>query len=332
MAFGENVAADETGRFQAFAAEIAAIQGARVAAGAPADRVMHVKQHAGALGELTITAGEGARYGVFAEPGKSFPVYARFSNGSGLRQSDKDPDVRGFALKLVGVPGAKLIEGLENEVTQDFLFINSPVLPFRDPDEFMIFVRSAKDGPVKLLPRLISGFGLGRALGILWGSISAKKVESFATHTFHTAAPIAFGPSAAKLALIPRPADGARPSVSGPDYLRADLAERLRQGALTWSLSAQVFVDEATTPIENTLVEWSGPWLELATLTLPRQDLDSARGQEISALVSGLSFDPWHTTEQHRPLGAIMRARRVTYAPSIIGREASPEPRDVLSP
>jgi len=76
---------------------------------------------------------------------------------------------------------------------------------------------------------------------------------------------------------------------------------------------------------------WSGPWIELATLTLPRQDVQSTRHKEIAALVNELSFDPWHASEGHRPLGAIMRARRVAYAPSVIGRKALPEPRSVLS-
>ena len=89
--------------------------------------------------------------------------------------------------------------------------------------------------------------------------------------------------------------------------------------------------DEATTPIEDASVVWSGPWLDLATLTLPQQDPDSARGREISELVSGFSFDPWHATEAHRPLGAIMRARAVAYAASAIARQASPEPKSVLS-
>ncbi len=333
MAFGETVSPDEAERFKRFAEEITAIQSERAKKqGAAPERVMHAKQHLGAVGELVVNATDSAQVGVFAETGKKWPVYVRFSNGSGLHQGDKDPDVRGFALKLVGVPGTKLIAGLEQELTQDFLFIDTPVLPFRNPDEFMIFVRAAKDGPIKLLPRLIAGFGFGRALGILKGSLTAEKVESFATHAFHTAAPIAFGSTAAKLALVP--VTGVTPAAppSGRDYLRRDLTARLQQGTLSWSLRAQPFVDQNSTPIEDTAVVWSAPWVELGTLRLPRQDPESPRGQEISALVSQLSFDPWHATEEHRPLGAIMRARGATYGASVVGRNAAAEPKTVLSP
>lgn len=333
MAFGETIPSDEAERFKRFAAEITTIQSERASrtASAPA-RVMHTKQHLGAVGELVVTASGSANVGVFAEAGKAWPVYVRFSNGSGLHQGDKDPDVRGFALKLVGVPGPKLIPGLESEQTQDFLFIDAPAIPFRTPDEFMTFVRAAKDGPIKLLPRLIAGFGFGRALGILKGSLTAPKVKSFATHTFHTAAPIAFGATAAKLSLVALPDAAPAPAPKGGDYLRHELTARLQQGPVSWSLRAQPFVDQSSTPIEDMAVLWSGPWVELATLTLPKQDPESARGQEISALVNQMSFDPWHATEEHRPLGAIMRARGATYGASVVGRKAAAEPKTVLTP
>ena len=48
------------------------------------------------------------------------------------------------------------------------------------------------------------------------------------------------------------------------------------------------------------------------------------------ALVEQLSFDPWHAIAEHRPLGAIMRARAVAYGPSVIARKAAPEPRSVI--
>ncbi len=331
MAFGETVPGDEAEKFRGFADEIATIQRARAAAAGAVTRVAHVKQHLGAVGELVVSAPESARFGVFAELGKRWPLYVRFSNGSMFHQSDRAPDPRGFALKLVGVPGNKLIEGLEDEVTQDFLFIDTPAIPFSNPDDFMAFLRAAKDGRSKLLPRVLKSFGLFRTLGLVWRALQQKKVASFATHAFHTAAPIAFGNSAAKLALFPLANRGTAPIAGGADYLRDDLTARLRAGQLSWALRAQRFVDQATTPIEDTSVVWSGPFIELGTVTLPQQDPESARGQEVSELVSRCSFDPWHATEDHRPLGAIMRARRATYGASVVGRQAAPEPREVLA-
>jgi hypothetical protein len=326
--FQEMIVPDEPRRFEAFAREIAAMQAEAARGRSGPLRVLHVKQHVGLVGTLEVKAVEGLRAGVFARE-RSFPVYVRLSNGAGRPQTDGAPDVRGFAIKLVGVSGRKLIPELAGAETQDFLFINDPIIPFRTPDEFMAFQRAAKHGPLTLLPRLIAGFGFRRAFAILRSAIKSPKVGSYSTHTFHTAAPLAIGDQAAKLALFPRPTSEVAPS-RGADYLRSDIIGRLKAGPLSWSLRAQLYVDETTTPIEDTSILWTGPWHDLATLTIPRQDPDAARGKEISALVTQFSFDPWHAIEEHRPLGAIMRARRVAYAASVIGRKAAPEPTTVL--
>jgi len=328
MGIVEVVAPDEASRFTGYGAELAEIQRIRAQKIQPTARALHLKAHLGAVGKLVVNAGTQARLGVF-ESERSWPVYVRFSNGSSQHQSDKKPDVRGFAVKLVGVPGRKIISGLEDAVTQDFLFINDPALPFRDPEEFMAFVRAAQGGPAKLLPRLISGVGFRRAFAILRRAISSPKVTSFAGHTFHTAAPISFGTTAAKLALVPAPSE-ALPAIAGDDFLRGDLVRRLRAGALSWSLKAQFFVDEQSTPIEDASVVWAGPWTDLGTLTLFKQDPESARGQQVSELVESFSFDPWHSLPAHRPLGAIMRARAGAYRASVMERKAAAEPTTVI--
>lgn len=326
MGFHEIVLPDEPARFEGYAQELGAVQRERMAKTGVLGRALHLKQHIGAVGELAITASV-AGAGLFAERGRTFPVYVRFSNGSARTQPDKRPDVRGFSLKVVGVPGKKLIAGLEDEQTQDFLFIDQSAIPFRDPEEFMTFQRAAKDGPLPLLPRLLSGFGLRRALQVIKRLIKLQPVSSYATHIFHTGAPIAFGDTAVKLALVPVP--NATQAPVG-ETLGADLAARLCAGPLVWSLQAQRFIDDQATPIEDASIEWTGPFVELATLRLPRQDVASPRGEEISALVGQFSFDPWHSIEAHRPLGAIMRARAATYRVSSVGRNAAPEPTTVL--
>lgn len=74
-------------------------------------RSLHTKAHVGAVGHLDV--GElppDLRVGPFAAPGR-WPLYARFSNGLHGRRPDGPPDIRGFAVKLVGVPGRKLFRG-----------------------------------------------------------------------------------------------------------------------------------------------------------------------------------------------------------------------------
>ena len=330
-AWKESIAPDETSRFDRYAAELRALQKAS-AQGRPNRRALHVKAHVGAAGQLVVPElPPHLRVGPFARPA-TWPCYVRFSSGAAHRQHDGVADVRGVAVKLIGVPGRKLIPGMEDKRTQDFLFIQSRAIPFSGPDDFMALVRAAAKGKALLVPRLVGAFGLRRALALVARLATMPKVGSMATAPFFTAAPIRFGDSAAKLSLLPAATD-ARRRPDGRDGLRGDLVDRLRQGAIDYRLRAQFFVDESVTPIEDASVEWpedKSPWLDLGVLHLPQQDVLSAHGAEVEALVESLSFDPWHAVEELRPLGAVMRARAAAYRESTIERKAAAEPETVL--
>jgi len=324
----ENVAPDEGPRFDRYANELRAVQKQRAANGKPS-RGLHAKGHLGVTGEFIVSPGlpEALRVAVFAEP-RSWPVYVRFSNGAGQHQHDGVADVRGMAVKLVGVPGRKIIPGLEDKRTQDFLLIHSPAVPFRTPDEFVNVVLTLARGPALALPRLIGKLGLGRTLSLL-GKLKLPKWTSMATAPVYTALPLRFGPTAAKLAAFPENPAPAGEKVGSPDALRVDLIERLKQGPLSWSIRVQLFVDEETTPIEDPSVVWpedKSPFHELGKLVIPKQDPTSPRGQKVDAYVETLSFDPWHAVEELRPLGAMMRARAAAYRESVMERKAAPEP------
>ncbi len=329
----ERIAPDEAERFERYAAELRALQHGRRASRGRVERGLHVKPHVGAVGRLEIgVVPEGFGAAFFAAPG-TWPAFVRFSNGGPADKPDKANDVRGLAIKLVGVPGAKIIPGLEAAATQDFLFIHLPAIGVRDPDEFVTLVRLAARGPALLVPRLIGALGFRRALAIVRGVIGMPKVRSMATTRFYTAAPIRFGSAAVKLALFPEQADVPR-RPGGRDALRDDLVQRLASGDLVWRLMAQRFVDEATTPIEDAALPWpetQAPFVELGRLIVPTQDIRSPRGEALEAQIETLSFDPWHAVPELRPLGAIMRARAVAYRESVLERGAAPEPESVPS-
>ena len=88
-------------------------------------------------------------------------------------------------------------------------------------------------------------------------------------------------------------------------------------------------MDEQRTPIEDGSVDWPvdiAPYVRVARLVIPQQDAASERGRSLAAHIQKLSFDPWHALAEHRPLGGMMRARKVTYFASTQGRQAEPEP------
>ena len=56
--------------------------------------------------------------------------------------------------------------------------------------------------------------------------------------------------------------------------------------------------------------EYVSHTIEVATIRIPRQTFDGAARQ---AFCENLSFTPWHSLPEHRPLGGINRVRRAVY-------------------
>lgn len=67
-------------------------------------------------------------------------------------------------------------------------------------------------------------------------------------------------------------------------------------------------------PIEDPGKRWSeaaSPFRKVAPIVIPRQSFDS---EQQRAFGENLSFTPWHSLPEHRPLGGVNRARKVVYA------------------
>lgn len=328
----EQIPDGEAAELERFAEELRALQRKRARGGAVPDRALHAKAQAGVEAEIEVLPDlpEPARAGLFATPGKH-RAYVRFSNGMGLRQSDRRPDVRGVALKILGVPGKKIIPGLEDATTQDFLLIGQAAQPFRDAAEFVWFVRAAAN-PALLLPKLLLRYGPIGGVKLLRHLVAgiAKPFASVATKPYYSALPIRFGAYAVHYALAPHATDeaGARPA-RNPGYLGEELAARLARGPVVYDFRVQFYVDDARTPIEDASREWKesdSPFVTVARLTLPKQDMGSSRGRRIADFIETLSFDPWHAPPELRPLGNMMRARNHAYRLSTMERRAAPEP------
>jgi hypothetical protein len=73
-------------------------------------------------------------------------------------------------------------------------------------------------------------------------------------------------------------------------------------------------------PVEDVTVEWPealSPYVTVAKVRLPQQDISGDANQEQQ---DATSITPWRVTEEHRPLGNIMRARKEVYRQSSIRR------------
>ena len=321
----EQIPDDEAARFERYATMFGEMQ----ARNGKSNRALHAKANLGVEAEFEVLADvpADAKLGMFAEP-KTYRAFVRYSNGSPHRQADSKPDVRGIAVKVLGVAGKKLIPGMEDATTQDFLAIRTPSVPMRDADEFVTLVRAAQT-PVLLPFKLIFALGFGRGLKVIKAALAGFKIPTapLAATTYYSALASTYGPYAVHFAFFPHDAH----SISTEKDLGEALAARLRDKPVIYDLRGQFYEDATTTPIEDATVEWKSPFVTVARLTLPVQDPSSTRGKNIAELVEQLAFDPWHSREDLRPLGNIMRARNQAYRVSTQGRHAAPEPTQMPS-
>lgn len=288
------------------------------------ERALHAKPHAALRATLTVLPGlpAFAAQGVFAKPAK-YNAYVRLSNGSAARQHDREPDLRGFAIKLLGVEGTKV---LGDAATQDFLLIDSPTVPFKTPEEFVTFVKCAAS-PATLPFKL--PFALGFRAFALLGEVvkmAKGKRKSVLDLPYFSVGSVMMGPYAARLRLTPthHASPHAKPEAERA-YLRAELIPRVRAGGVAFLLEAQ-FCEGESESVEDTTLAWSTPFTPLAQLEVLAVDLESEEGKRETEFIEALSFDPWHALVAHRPLGVTMRARKHAYYTSTQNRRASSEP------
>jgi hypothetical protein len=318
----EAIAPDEEARYAAYARQFAAIQAQRSARWG-AGRALHRKQLSAAQGTLEVLDGlpSHARHGLFSQP-RDYDVWVRLSNGGMDRASDRTPDIRGFALRVFGIEGESAL-GNGPAKSQDFTLINQEVFGFANADQFVGFVVAASHGMGDLVGHLFKRYGvLGgpRKLAHMVKSMG-KPFGGFATEPLFSAAPMANGPYAARVRLLPAASNGSASAGANHDWA-ADFSARLAKQPLHWDLQLQYYIDEKLTPIEDASVNWAAPYSTVARLMLPRQDTSSAEGLAFAEKVEACVIDPWQALSAHRPLGDVQRARKVVYYESQKGRSA----------
>ena len=107
-------------------------------------RGQHMKGHGCVRAKFVVPPGlpDALRQGVFAEP-REFAAFIRFSNGKG--KDDRQGDAHGMAIKLLGVPGEKLLEDEKDARTQDFVLFDNPIFFIRDVADYVPFMEDFRN-------------------------------------------------------------------------------------------------------------------------------------------------------------------------------------------
>ena len=240
------------------------------------------------------------RVGLFSKA-KTYQSWVRYSPATADVQAPDGKGVYGMAIKLMGVEGKKILEGQENETTQDFLLANYPSFLVSSVKEYVGLQRRNFLEIAKALPKL--------------GIMTGQKVSDLAETNYFSMSSFALGEnSAVKYKIVPcqKVTPSPLPKDPSDDFLTKKLADRLSNNSICYKFLAQKYIDERSTPVENPKVEWKDTgFVELATITIPSQQFNS---ESQKAFCENLTLTPWHSLAEHRPLGRLNRARKVVYA------------------
>lgn len=252
------------------------------------------------------------KVGIFKLP-QTYPAWIRISSASGKVQSDEIKDLRGFAIKIMGVQGERYKTQNGEKETQDFILMSYPVMPLGTVKLFHDAVRySIKWSPLVFLSRLV----VSGNFHIINELRKARQNQTSPLDIrYWSTTPYLYGTDlVVKYAIIPTSnMKSALPSNLTEHYLTENMEKHLAGHEASFDFMIQVRKDPDRMPVEDAGVEWSekeSPFIKVASLRIPSQ---SFRTPEREELAEDLSFSPAHSLIEHRPIGGINRARVELY-------------------
>ncbi len=282
-----------------------------------ARRDAHPKAHGCVKAEVRVneTLPENLAKGIFI-PGKTYQAWIRFSNASqDASRADSKGDGRGMAIKVMGVPGEKLLENERNATTQDFIMVNHPVFFANDPQGYLsLFEKLNSDS---FFSKLTIPFALGVKGSVIAWQTSRSKISNPLHTRYWSMVPYQLGIGNDKQ-VIKFSARNCSPVAEeilenpNNDYLRDALRNTLEKNDACMELLVQPRTTDSM-DVEDSMTEWKeaqAPFYKVATILIPRQNFDTA---EQNQFCENLSFSPWHALPEHRPLGVVNRLRKVIY-------------------
>lgn len=266
---------------------------------------------------------EELQQGVFKN-GQTYPARIRFANASEADDSKKD--FRGMSIKLTGVTGRSLWGA---DGTQDFLLNSHPALFAATPADFLLFVEAAADNAT--WKYFINPRHLYSLLIVLRGR--ARIASPFDIRYWSTT-PYRFGASdtvAVKYSVKPSSSiKSEEPDKPGSDHLTAAMKTHLKKAEACFDFMVQFQTDPKAMPVEDASVVWDeriSPFRKLATITIKDQEFQTATARR---QCERMSFNPWQSLVEHRPIGGINRVRKAIYAETAQSRREENRKRGLI--
>jgi hypothetical protein len=279
------------------------------------ERGGNTKTHGIVRGEFIVHEGLPAnlRHGIYAQP-HTYRAWVRFSGpGPYITPDIDDVGFMSISIKLMGVPGPKLMD--EEKFTLDMFGVSTPT--FVTPDtkaNAQLQIESVKNASIFYFLNFHRSHVLDFIMQSLWIKTQSSPFEA----PYFSCVPYLLGegqamqysvwPKTKKRTRIPR-----LPFRPPDDYLRDAMVATLAEEDVEFDIRLQLQTDTHLMPIENNAVLWPerlSPRISAATLRIPKQNFNSPAQMEFA---KRLSYNPWHCIAEHRPLGNQSRARRRMY-------------------
>jgi hypothetical protein len=279
------------------------------------ERGGNTKTHGIVRAELTIRDDlpEHMRRGIFAEP-KTYRAWVRFSGpGPYVTKDIDDVGFMSISVKIMGVPGPKLLD--DEQFTQDMFGVSPPT--FVTPDtraNAQLQHWSLKNASPFYFVNPRDSHILDSIMQLLWTKTQSSPLES----EYFSCVPYLLGEGQAmQYSFATRRTERTRvprlPRRPPDNYLRDAMVKTLAEEDVDFDLRLQVQTDPFLMPLENASVLWPtklSPRVPAAVLHIPQQTFDSPEQLDFPRI---LSFNPWHSIAEHRPLGNQSRARKRMY-------------------
>ena len=249
------------------------------------------------------------RRGIYAIP-QTFKAWVRFSGpGPYVTPDIDDVGFMSISIKLMGVQGRKFMDDEQHSL--DMFGVSTPT--FVTPDtkaNAQLQIESVKNAQVLYF----LNFRHSHVLDLIMQSLFIKTQSSPFEAPYFSCVPYLLGQGQAmQYSIWPKTKQRTRiprlPFRPPDDYLRNAMVAALNEGDVELDVRLQLQTDPHLMPIENNAVLWPerlSPRVSVATLRMPRQTFDSPAQMEFARK---LSYNPWHTIADHRPLGNQSRAR-----------------------
>ncbi|WP_125721826.1 catalase family protein [Flavobacterium ustbae] len=299
-------------------------------------RDAHAKSHGILKGELHIydNLPEHLSQGIFRNA-KTYPVIVRFSTAQSSIVPDKMSAFRGMAIKIIGVEGEKLLPELADAITQDFLLVNYPIIPTGTIKEYLKMQEGiesqTQNGEFVQKIAQKAAVGVQNVLAAVGLADDTNHLSAPGPHilgdTYFSMAALRYGDYVAKINVKPlsknvkelagKKVDEKIMDEDENAFLTKIISDFFQTGTAEYEMGVQLCTNLETMPVEDGSVQWpeeESPYQPVAKLIFRPQKTFSPERRVYADDV--LSFNPFHCLPEHRPLGNIMRVRKLAYETS----------------